>query len=179
LSVLSSKEGREIARSPFKAKYDMVATTPIIQAEGERIFISGNMSAAMLEFDGSKLTPSWTSKEIRNTMNNSVAIDGLLYGIDGNQGSAKCRLSCVSAKDGAVKWTRENFGYGNTIGVGKGHLLALTENGELVSVKVGPQYEEISRRQVLRKTCWTTPVYATGRIFVRNDRGDLICLTNG
>ena len=128
LSVLSSKDGSEIARSPFKAKYDMVATTPIIQADGEHIFISGNVSAAMLKFDGSNLTTALISENLRNTMNNSVAIAGFLYGIDGSQGSAECSLSCISAKDGSVKWTREKFGYGNTIGVGKDHLLALTEN---------------------------------------------------
>ena len=176
LSVLSSEDGKEIARIPFKAKFDMVATTPIVLTGGSRIFISGNTSAAMLAFDGSTLSEAWSSENIRNTMNNSVAIDGLLFGIDGSQGSAKSSLTCIDASDGSVKWTQEKFGYGNTIGIGKAHLLALTENGELVTLKAGSKYEEISRRQLLGKTCWTTPVYAAGRIFVRNDRGNVVCL---
>ena len=39
----------------------------------------------MLAFDGQNLTPIWTSKEMRNLMNNSVFLDGEIYGIDSEQ----------------------------------------------------------------------------------------------
>jgi len=34
----------------------------------------------------------------------------------------------------------------------------------------------LSRIPVLDKKCWTNPVYANGRIYVRNDQGDTLCL---
>ena len=37
-------------------------------------------------------------------------------------------------------------------------------------------YEEISRKTVLELTCWTKPTYAHGRILLRNDAGQIVCL---
>jgi outer membrane protein assembly factor BamB len=176
-SVLDAADGKEIAWSPFKAQFDMTATTPALHRhEGDLfVFISSNSSSEMLHFDGRRLGQSWTSKEFKNSMNNSVQLGELMYGIDGKQGAG--RFVCITADDGIVKWARDGFGFGNVIGLGEGHLLSLTESGELVMIRPSPEgYQELSRRQVLGKTCWTTPVYAGGRIYVRNDRGDVRCL---
>lgn len=57
------------------------------------------------------------------------------------------------------------------------NLLALTEGGELVAAKAAPDgCQELGRQQVLAKTCWTTPEFAGERIYVRNDRGEVVCL---
>jgi outer membrane protein assembly factor BamB len=85
-------------------------------------------------------------------------------------------MVCINLEDGKVRWAKNDFGYGNTILVGA-TILALTENGELVAIKPSPEsYNEISRQQILGKLCWTTPVYAGQRIYLRNDRGDVVCL---
>ena len=176
ISILKANDGQEVARHPFKGQFDMVATTPTILHGGNRIFISSNSDAEMLIFDGQSLSRSWANKDIKNTMNNCVVFDGVLYGIDGKQKTPQCRLVSVNAENGKLNWAKAGFGYGNTIGIGR-TLLALTENGELVSVNPEPgAYREISRQQVLGKLCWTTPVYANDRIYVRNDRGDVVCL---
>jgi hypothetical protein len=157
----------------------MTATTPYTHPheEGTLIFISCNSSAEMLHFDGKRLGQAWTSKGFKNSMNNSVPIGDVMYGIDGKQGGG--RFVCITIEEGVVKWARDGFGFGNVIGVGETHLLSLTESGELVVVTPSPGgYRELSRRQVLGKTCWTTPVYAGGRIYVRNDRGDVVCLAS-
>ncbi|HAV62620.1 MAG TPA: hypothetical protein DCY13_09670, partial [Verrucomicrobiales bacterium] len=170
-------DGKEIARHPFKAQFDMVATTPVILDDGQRIFISGNTTSEMLDFDGRALESAWVSSEFRNAMNNSVVLDGVAYGIDGKQG-APARFAAIDLASGRLRWAHEDFGYGTVIAVGDS-LLALTENGELVTVKADPTgYREQGRLQVLGKTCWTTPVFARGRIFARNDRGDVVCLVH-
>lgn len=175
LSVLTNPGGEEVARHPYKAMFEVTASTPYVLAQGKRLLISGNQSAELLGFDGQKLTPLWTSTELKTALNNSVLLDGVLYGIDGRQGTA-ARFVAVNLEDGKVKWAKPAFGYGTTIGVGK-TLLALTENGELATVKSSPEaFSEIGRQQVLGKTCWTPPVYANQRIYVRNDRGDVVCL---
>ena len=177
LCVLAGADGAEIARHPFKAMFDMTATTPYAVAQGNRLFISGNTSAELLGFDGTKLTPVWTTTELKTSLNNTVLAGDVLYGIDGRQGSANSRLVSVQLADGKVNWAQANFGYGSLIGVGS-TLLALTEGGELVTSKASPKgYEELGRQQVLSKTCWTTPVFAQGRIYVRNDRGEVVCLS--
>lgn len=177
LSVLAAKDGTEVAHRPMKAQFDLLAPTPFVLDEGKRIFISANASSELLAFDGKSLTPAWTTTELKNALNNSVVADGVIYGIDGRQGTPTCRLVALNLADGAVLWKRDSFGYGTTIGVGD-TLLALTENGELVSAKlIRTGYEELGRQQILGKTCWTTPTVAGGRIFARNDQGALVCLS--
>ena len=176
ISILSAMDGAEISRSEHRAQYDLTATTPFVLENGRRIFISANLSGEMLGFDGRQLSPIWSSRDIRNNMNNGVIYDGVIYAIDGKQSSSRDRFVAINLADGQLKWAREDFGYGTVIGVGT-TLLALTEPGELVTIKPSPErYEEISRRPVLSKTCWTNPVYANGRIYLRNDAGDVLCL---
>jgi outer membrane protein assembly factor BamB len=177
LSVLAGKDGAEPAHRPLKAQFDLLAPTPIVLDQGQRIFISANASSELLAFDGQALSVVWETKELKNALNNSVAVNGTIYGIDGRQGTPNCRLVAMNLADGKVLWAKDNFGYGTTIGAGD-TLLALTESGELVTAKLSPAaYAELGRTQVLGKTCWTTPTVAHGRIYARNDQGNLICLS--
>lgn len=177
ICILRAADGFEIARHPFKAQYDMVASTPIV-FDGGRLFISGNMTGEMLAFDGKGLESLWTTRDLRCAMNNGVVKEGKIYGIDGRQGASSARFVCVDTEDGSLVWERERYGYGTAIGIGDEYLLSLTENGELVAIEPKAEgFQEISRRSILDKTCWTTPVYAAKRIFVRNDKGRVICLS--
>jgi hypothetical protein len=63
--------------------------------------------------------------------------------------------------------------------------LAGHRNGALLSIGRGridqlrgrsKAFEELGRRKVLSKICWTEPTLSDGRIFARNDKGRLICL---
>jgi outer membrane protein assembly factor BamB len=177
LSVLSAKDGEEIGHRPLKAQFDLLAPTPIVLEQGKQIFISANASSELLGFDGKALSLLWETKDLRNALNNSVVLNGTIYGIDGRQGTPNCRLVALRLADGKPLWTKDAFGYGTTIGVGD-TLLALTEGGELVSAKLNPgAYTELGRMQILGKTCWTTPTVAQGRIYSRNDQGALVCLS--
>lgn len=178
LSILTARDGTEIDRRLFKAQFDMQATSPVILERGSQVFISGNMTSELLAFDGNNLTSKWKTREIKNAMNNSVVADGVIYGVDGKQGSRNSRLVAVSLQSGELIWSKESFGFGNTIGVGE-HILSLSESGELaVSGMKKSSFKEYSRRKILDSTCWTTPVFANQRIYVRNDLGHLICLSD-
>jgi outer membrane protein assembly factor BamB len=176
LSVHSADDGAELAHRPLKAQFDLLAPTPYVLDGGKRIFVSVNASSELLAFDGSSLEAVWTTTELKNALNNSVIADGVIYGIDGRQGTSNCRLVAMNVADGEVLWTRDNLAYGTTIGVGDA-LLALSENGEIFTAKLSPKgYEELGRQQILGKTCWTTPTVANGRLYARNDQGALVCL---
>ncbi len=176
LSILSAKDGAEIARHPFTSTYDLNASTPFVLEQGRKIFLSGNASSEMLGFDGQNLISLWTTTEMKNSMNNSVIVGDNLYGIDGRQNDDNSRLVSIALNGGRLNWARAAFGFGNTIGVGD-IILAMNESGELVTIRPSPQgYDEISRLQVLGKLCWTTPTFAGKRIYVRNDKGDVACL---
>lgn len=177
LAVVNANDGTEVAHHPFKAQFDLLAPTPTVLDGGAKIFISANASSELVTFDGKSLNSVWATKELKNSLNNSVVVNGVIYGIDGPQGKSTCRLVAMNLADGKILWTKDNFGYGTTIGVDDS-LLALTENGELIAAKISPTgYQELGRQQVLGKTCWTTPTVANGRIYVRNDQGTLLCLS--
>lgn len=179
VSILSAKDGEEITRHPYKAMFDVTGSTPYALAEGKRLFISGNSSSELLAFDGQKLSSLWSSTELKNALNNSVLRDGTLYGVDGAQQKPSSRFVSLNLEDGKVNWAKDGFGYGTVIGVGT-TLVALTEGGELISFKAAAgSYTELGRQQVLSKTCWTPPAYAGRCIYVRNDRGDVVCLAAG
>jgi hypothetical protein len=58
-----------------------------------------------------------------------------------------------------------------------GNLIVLTERGELLIVPATPdRYSELARAQVMRGTCWTSPVLANGLLYCRSHEGELVCL---
>jgi len=178
LSILDGSSGRELARHSFKSNYDITAISPMVMARGAGIFISGSGGAELLNFDGTNLNARWSSKEHRNFQNNSVMAPaaGGIIGIDGPQDDPKSRLACIDLRTGNLVWARDTFGFGNTIGLGTS-LLALNQSGELVMGQpTREQFGEVSRMKLLGSKCWTTPTYANGRIYLRNDQGDVICL---
>jgi outer membrane protein assembly factor BamB len=176
LIVLNQADGTEVAHHPFKARYDMVASTPMVSKDGSHIFISGNMGSEMLSFDGQKLELSWENRDVKSSLNNSVLQGSVIYGISGNHKSSASQLIAFNATDGSIRWSADRFGYGSTIGIGT-TLLTLTETGDLVTIPMKTDgFQEISRKTVLDSICWTPPTYANGRIYVRNDEGDLVCL---
>jgi outer membrane protein assembly factor BamB len=176
LSIFSFDKHAEVARHPFKAMFDVVMATPIVLGEG-RIFIASNIGSELVAFDGKTLSGVWAGTEMKNSLNNSVVFGETLYGIDFSQQGPASRFVALDLKDGKPKWVKPAFGFGTTMGVGS-VVVALTENGELVDIKTGgADYDEISRRQILGKTCWTTPVYANERLYARNSAGELVCLS--
>ena len=56
-------------------------------------------------------------------------------------------------------------------------LIVLSETGELLVVTASPKgFEALARAQVVGKKCWTVPVLANARIYVRNVPGDLLAV---
>jgi outer membrane protein assembly factor BamB len=118
----------------------------------------------------------WKAKDVMsNHYNTSVHQAGFLYGIDGRQEEG-ARLRCVELKTGKVRWTREGFGCASII-LAAGHLIALTESGELALIEATPEaYREKARHKLLSPPCRAEIALADGRLFAR-DNGKLICLS--
>ena len=82
----------------------------------------------------------------------------------------------MDLETGTVKWGAKGFGQGSIIAAGD-RLIVLSDKGELSVVRANPrQFELLARFQVIGGKCWTAPVLAHGRIYVRNAKGDLVCL---
>ena len=177
LLVVRASDGAEVARYEWETDYGTNSTTPIPSA-GTLFISSGyNHGCSLLTLKDDKLTPVYENRSMRNHMNNCVLSNGFLYGFDGNSHSRRnVLLVCMNHRSGEVQWTKRELGCGALM-MSDGKLILLSDQGDLITAEATPdEYKEISRAKVLDATCWTMPVLAHGRIYCRNDIGDVICV---
>jgi outer membrane protein assembly factor BamB len=172
------KDGAELWSHPWETAHDVNAADPIVL--GNKVFISSgyNKGCALLAVGtGAGVRVEWQSAVVRSHFSSPVLLDGYLYGIDGNAG--KGDLVCIEFRTGTEKW-RHNSGFGSLVAA-DGKLIVLNEAGDLLVARATPAAFEglASAKGVLGRTCWTMPVLGGGRLYLRNDKGDLVCLDLG
>lgn len=117
--------------------------------------------------DGDTFTAerTWLNRRFRNHFNNSVLVNGHLFGFDNST------LRCISATTGELAWSKRGFGKGSLIAC-EDVLYVLGDQGVLALVAADPaDYRELGRVQAMQDDegrCWTSPTLASGRLFVRN-----------
>lgn len=177
LLVVGATDGKEIAKFEWETQYAMTSATPIVTGEG--IFISSgyNRGCSLLRFAGQRLDAVYENRNMRNHFNNSVLLDGHLYGIDGNSNSSRnCKLVCLNLKSGEAIWSERGMGCGSLMAA-DGKLIVLSDDGVLSIVEATSNgYQELSKVRVLEGPCWTVPVLAGHRIYARNAPGELVCV---
>lgn len=170
------ESGRSVWQVPWTTKYDVNASDPVFS--GNYMFLSSGYGTGCAAYDlsGNQPRQLWSNTEVRAHMSSSVAIGGYVYGVDGQGGDRESQLKCLDLKTGKVVWTSPNAETGNLAAV-DGKLVWLTGSGELVVVEASPSgYKELQRAQVNGGKHWAAPVIANGRAYVRNARGDLVCV---
>jgi len=169
LVVREAADGKEVMRYPWKTQYDINPTTPIV-ADG-KVFISSGYGhgAALLPLGVADPKPLWENKAMRNHINSCVLWQGNLYGFD------DATLTCMEFATGNVKWKQAGLGKGALI-FADGKLIIQTEEGALVIADASPTaYKEISKTPAVAKKSWVNPVLANGRIYTRNNNGEVVC----
>ena len=169
LVVVDRARGRELATYPWETKYDVNASTPVPLEDG-RVFISSgyNHGCAVVDVSKAKAEAVWESKVLRTKMAGAVRLGDHLYGFD------ESALKCID-EDGNEVWRQRGLGDG-AMTIAGGRLVVLSSRGELVVANASPAgFEELSRASVLSGgKYWTTPTVADGRIYCRNNRGQLV-----
>jgi outer membrane protein assembly factor BamB len=178
LIVLDATSGKTVATYPWLTKPDVNASIPIVAGAGELIFISSGYGrgATLVRLRDGTIEKVWENTEMKNHMNPSVLIGGQLYGFDGNNGRPDTQLACIDLETGNVRWKQGGLGCGALMAAGD-KLVIFSEKGELVIAQASPEsYKELARGQILGSISWTAPVLANGRIYCRNDKGDVACV---
>ena len=81
----------------------------------------------------------WRNIRMKNQFTSSVLHDGYIYGLD------EAILACLDAATGELKWKGGRYGYGQVM-LASGHLIVLTEDGDLALVRATPQgHQELAR----------------------------------
>jgi outer membrane protein assembly factor BamB len=164
---LSPAGGKVLWSYPWKTQFDINASQPIVVGDN-RIFVSTGYGkgAAMLELTPSGETLSvrlvWSSIRMKNQFSSSILHDGYIYGLD------EAILACIDAATGDLRWKGGRYGYGQVM-LASGHLIVLTDDGDLVLVRATPErHEERARFHVLDGKTWNHPAMADGYLLIRN-----------
>jgi outer membrane protein assembly factor BamB len=166
---LEPDSGTLLWEYPWPTGQGINVAQPILLG-GDRVFLSASygQGAAVFELrrEGGRFATRtiWENSRMKNKFTSSLLHDGHLYGLD------ESILACVDAATGEQKWKGGRYGYGQPILAG-GHLIVLTEGGEVVLVKATPErHEEVARFPAIDGKTWNHPVIANGRLLVRNLR---------
>jgi len=146
---------------------DIVFAAFQMGASALRITNSGDrFRAAQIWGDSSRTSP-WSIE-----WSTPVCRDGYLYGLF----QSGRLLKCVELTTGSVKWSRTGFdSCRGGILVVDGHLLILTDTGELVLVEANPAaYTELARFQALTGDCYNHPAIYNGRVYARSTK-EAVC----
>jgi len=167
--------GKELWEHAWTTSYGVNAADPVLS--GTKLFVSSgyNKGCALLELASAEPQELWRNRLMKNQFNSSVLIEGHLYGIDGDENKTAV-LKCLEFETGTEKWAEPSTGFGALMAA-DGKLIIITAKGELVIAKASAEkFEVISRNQVLEGRCWSAPVLANGKLYVRNAAGKMLCL---
>ncbi len=167
LAGITLDRGDVLWEYPWKTNYDVNAAQPLLVSDS-RLFISSGYGtgASVVEVtrSGDRFTATevWRNIRMKNQFTSSVLHEGFIYGLD------ESILACLDAATGAVKWKGGRYGYGQVM-LASGHLIVLTEEGELILVRATPDsHQEIARSSALAGKTWNHPAMTGGYLLVRN-----------
>ena len=163
---LSPEDGKLLWEFPWRTPNQ--ASQPLV-AGPDRVFVSAGsgVDAVMLQLsagaDGQFAARElWRTNRMNNDFSSAVLHDGFIYGLDGSI------LSCIDASTGELKWKGGRYGVGQLI-LASGHLIVLTEEGELALVRADPKaHQEVARFQALEGKTWNHPALSDGILVFRN-----------
>jgi outer membrane protein assembly factor BamB len=112
----------------------------------------------------------YESNELCCHFGSPVLHGGQLYAADETRD-----LTCLDVRTGEVKWRKSGFKKGALLRVDD-RLIILGEQGHLALVDCNAEeYREVARSRPFRGRCWTMPVLADGRVYLR-DQSEIVCL---
>ena len=95
-----------------------------------------------------------------------------IYGV-----SERGSLFCASVKTGKSVWNENVAGKFGTLIIVNDIIVALSDKGNLITAKADASgYKPIASHQMLQGTCWVSPTYSNGYLFIKNNKGDTIAI---
>ncbi len=161
----------------FPGQLDMNCSQPVVVDDSNVLLSSAQgPGAALLEIaktgDTYAARAVWQNNRMKNKFNSSVLYQGYIYGLD------EAILACMDAKTGELKWKGGRYGYGQLLLAG-GHLVVLTEQGDLVLVRATPEgHQELARFHAIEGRTWNIPAIDNGLLLVRNS-SEMACFRLG
>lgn len=174
---LDPQEGKIRWEFPWKCSRDVNAADPIVI--GQNRFVLSNSNGTVLvaapEESGGEPEVIWENKDLKWYFNPGVRIGEHLYSLHGTT-HRPTELTCTEVATGKTVWAEEGFGSGGLVAAGR--TVVLFDLGVLTLFEASPEgFEPRFRQKLLDGKCWTAPVIANGRIYVRNAAGEIACVS--
>ena len=168
LVALSTNGNELLWEFPWTTQYEVNASQPLVIGSN-RVFVSTGYGtgAALLELSRGAdqkfvVREVWRTNRMKNQFTSSVLHEGFIYGLD------ESILACIDAATGDLKWKGGRYGYGQVM-LASGHLIVLTEQGELALVRADPgSHQELARFPVIEGKTWNHPAISDGILLIRN-----------
>ena len=163
---------------PWKSGRDVNAADPVVIDE-ERVVLSNSNGTVMIRppagAKGGDAEVLWENKDLKWYFNPGVRLGDHLYSLHGTT-HRPTELTCTEVATGKTVWAEEGFGSGGLVAAG--NVVVLFDLGVLTLFEASPEgFQPLLRQEVLEGKCWTAPVIAHGRIYVRNAVGQVACVT--
>jgi outer membrane protein assembly factor BamB len=175
---------------PWRARVleSVNAANPVVA--GDRVLVTEcyGPGSAFLKVKPGGYDVLWTDadrgrgKALQAHWTTPIYHEGHVYG-DSGRHSPNADLRCVELETGKVKWRMPGLGHVSLLMI-DGHFICLTEEGEVLLLKVNPEkYAEVSRlelrgalgRPLLEYPAWAAPIVSHGLLYVRG-KDRLVCL---
>jgi outer membrane protein assembly factor BamB len=181
LVSLSPRDGKVFWRFAWENGTKVSAATPISfrakieDGSFDYVFVSSNYNkgAVLLKLlpagaGAVKVERVYQTKQMQNHFSSSVRHGKYLYGFNDS------RLACLDVTTGKAAWQERGFDKGS-LTIADGRLIILGEHGKLALAQADPtKYHELASFAFSHNQCWTVPVVANGKLYVR-DQEKIVC----
>jgi outer membrane protein assembly factor BamB len=164
---LAAVDGRVLWEFPWTTSGGGNISQPLVVDE-EHVFISAGYGhgAALLKITHSagafQATQVWQNNNLKCRFDGPILHEGHVYGLD------EGILAAVDVWTGERAWKGGRYGYGQVL-LAQGHLIVLTERGDVVLVRATPEeHQELARFKAIDGKTWNNPAIANGKLIVRN-----------
>jgi outer membrane protein assembly factor BamB len=162
-SVSVSPDGKILWRGP---SLPQIIAMPVF-VPPNKVFISSSVEDGCLLIEvlsNGTVDTVWHNKEMRNHFNSSIYYKDHIYGFSSST------LKCLEAETAQRKWSTRGFGKGSLI-IADDKLLVLSDRGKLAMIEATSDgYNELAQAQVIEGKSWTSPTFAEGKIYLRNQK---------
>ena len=163
----SLDDGSLLWSHAWRTSYDANCAQPLVVDE-QHVFVSSGYGhgATLLKISandaGYSVEEVWFNRNMKNKFNSSVLVDNVVYGLD------EGILAAVDVWTGERLWKQGRYRFGQLL-YADGHLIVLSEDGDLVLVEATPEaHREVVRFESIPGKTWNVPAIADGRLLVRN-----------
>jgi len=172
LIARDARSGRELFQIPWKTDLGVNACDPIIF--GEKMFLCSDYGFGRALYDFSSGEPKLLWEVVKrggHAFSSGFWHDGHIYCFTPNG------FVCLDPATGEPRW--EDGSGGSALLVGD-KCLRIRSRGELVIARVSPAgFEKLESVELGMTEIKNAPSYSNGRLFVRNEKGRVVCLQIG